>query len=205
MLNFAQRINEVILLIKQSVFKLSNHGFLLVEHLIALSITALLVLLITQLLPLINFYQADLNQVTQQEISVLRTQLQKEAKRANHFSNTSSQFQIHLANGTVPTYYISNHRLMRQVGGKGGEVALYHCDKLTTTLHHDQSVTLTLHSSNGNQYTIYLSSSLFPLQLTESYETASEELNEENLNDTIQDELDEAQLIEIFQEGLDEE
>ena len=98
MLNFAQRINEVILLIKRSVFKLSNHGFLLVEHLIALSITALLVLLITQLLPLINFYQADLNQVTQQEISVLRTQLQKEAKRANHFSNTSSQFQIHLAN-----------------------------------------------------------------------------------------------------------
>ena len=115
MLNFAQRINEVILLIKRSVFKLSNHGFLLVEHLIALSITALLVLLITQLLPLINFYQADLNQVTQQEISVLRTQLQKEAKRANHFSNTSSQFQIHLANGTVPTYYISNHRLMRRV------------------------------------------------------------------------------------------
>ena len=103
MLNFAQRINEVILLIKRSVFKLSNHGFLLVEHLIALSITSLLVLLITQLLPLINFYQADLNQVTQQEISVLRTQLQKEAKRANHFSNTSSQFQIHLANGTVPT------------------------------------------------------------------------------------------------------
>ena len=118
MLNFAQRINEVILLIKRSVFKLSNHGFLLVEHLIALSITALLVLLITQLLPLINFYQVDLNQVTQQEISVLRTQLQKEAKRANHFSNTSSQFQIHLANGTVPTYYISNHRLMRQVGRK---------------------------------------------------------------------------------------
>ncbi|MBP3907354.1 MAG: hypothetical protein J6D33_00310, partial [Turicibacter sp.] len=130
-----------------------------------MSITALLVLLITQLLPLINFYQTDLNQVTQQEISVLRTQLQKEAKRANHFSNTSSQFQIHLPNGTVPTYYISNHRLMRQVGGKGGEVALYHCNKLTTILHHDQSVTLTLHSSNGNQYTIYLSSSLFPLQL----------------------------------------
>lgn len=191
----------MILLIKRSVFKLSNHGFLLVEHLIALSITALLVLLITQLLPLINFYQTDLNQVTQQEISVLRTQLQKEAKRANHFSNTSSQFQIHLATGTVPTYYISNHRLMRQVGGKGGEVALYHCDKLTTTLHHDQSVTLTLHTSNGNQYTIYLSSSLFPLQLIESYE----ELNEERLNETIQDELDETQSIEIFQEGLDEE
>ena len=165
MLNFAQRINEVILLIKRSVFKLSNHGFLLVEHLIALSITALLVLLITQLLPLINFYQADLNQVTQQEISVLRTQLQKEAKRANHFSNTSSQFQIHLANGTVPTYYISNHRLMRQVGEKEGKSLSITVTNLPLRLHHNQSVTLTLHTSNGNQYTIYLSSSLFPVTI----------------------------------------
>lgn len=197
MLNFAQRINEVILLIKPSVFKLSNHGFLLVEHLIALSITSLLILLLTQLLPLINFYQTDLNQVTQQEISALRTQLQKEAKRAIHFSNTSSQFQIHLSNGTVSTYYISNRRLMRQVGGKGGEVALYHCDKLTTTLHHDQSATLTLQSSSGHQYTIYLSSSLFPLQLENSDET--------KLDEIIQEESEEAKSSENLQEELDEE
>lgn len=157
-------------MIKPSVFKLSNHGFLLVEHLIALSITSILVLLLTQLLPLVNNYQTDLNEFTQQEISALRTQLQKEAKRATRLSNPSSQFKLHLANQATPTYYISNHRLMRQVSGKGGEVALYHCEKLTTTLHHDQAATLNITSSSGKNYTIYLSSSLFPLEVEEPNE-----------------------------------
>lgn len=59
---------------------------------------------------------------------------------------------------------------MRQVNGKGGEVAMYDCEKLTTTLHHDQVATLTVTSSSGKNYTIYLSSFLFPLEVEEPNE-----------------------------------
>jgi len=153
-----------------SVFK-SNHGFLLIEHLLALSITSILMLTLTQLIPMIDNYQSNLDKVTPQEMSTLTTQLQKEAQRATHFSYRSPTFSIHLKDGSIATYFISNHRLMRQINGKGGEVALYDCDKLTATIHHDQSATLTLTSSVGDVYSIYLSSILLPFEL--------EELNEE--------------------------
>lgn len=149
-----------------SVFK-SNHGFLLIEHLLALAITSILMLTLTQLLPMIDNYQSNLDKVTSQEMSTLTTQLQKEAQRATHFSYRSPTFSVHLKNGSIATYFISNHRLMRQIDGKGGEVALYDCDKLTATIHNDQSATLTLISSGGDIYSIYLSSTLLPLELEE--------------------------------------
>lgn len=154
-------------LFKPSVFKLSSHGFLLIEHLVALSITSILVVVLTQFISIIDDFQTDLDQATSQEISALSTQLQKEAKQALYFSTNGSKFQIHIANETVPSYYISNHRLMRQVDGKGGEVALYHCENLQVTLHHDQSATLRLTTSANDTYDIYLSSSLFPLEWEE--------------------------------------
>ena len=153
-----------------SVFK-SNHGFLLIEHLLGLAITSILMLTLTQLLPMIDNYQSNLDKVTSQEISTLTTQLQKESQRAIYFSYRSPTFSVHLKDGSIATYFISNHRLMRQINGKGGEVALYDCDKLTATIHHDQSATLTLTSSVGDVYSIYLSSILLPFEL--------EELNEE--------------------------
>lgn len=149
---------------KRSAFKLSNHGFLLVEHLVALSITSMLIIVLIPLISMIDNFQTNFDQATSQEISALSTQLQKEAKRALSFSMNGSKFQIHLANETTPSYYISNHRLMRQVDGKGGEVALYHCKDIEVLFHHNQSATLKLTTSANQTYEIYLSSSLFPLE-----------------------------------------
>ena len=53
---------------------------------------------------------------------------------------------------------------MRQVDGKGGEVALYHCKDIEVLFHHNQSATLKLTTSANQTYEIYLSSSLFPLE-----------------------------------------
>lgn len=113
---------------------------------------------------MIDHFQTNLNQATSQELTALSTQLQKEAKTATHFSTDESTLQIHLANGTVTSYNISNHRLMRQVDGKGGEVALYHCEKIDIMLHQPQCVTLKLYTSKDKTYDIYLSSSLFPIE-----------------------------------------
>lgn len=168
---------------KPSAYKLSNHGFLLVEHLIALVITALLTLLILRLFPFIQTYQVDLDEVTPEEITALRTQLQKEAQRTTYFEITQDKLLLHLDSGSTPAYFISNHRLMRQVSGKGGEVALYHCDKLELTQHNNQSITLTLHTKN-NVYSIYLTSSLFPLNpLLEEKSEESEVLLDEPKRD----------------------
>lgn len=147
---------------KKFVYSLSNHGFLLVEHLIGLVITALLTLLILRLFPLIKTYQTDLDRVSHEEITTLRARLQKEAQHALRFDISGEKLTLYLESGKQSTYFISNHRLMRQVDGKGGEVALYHCDQLDITQHHDQSVTLTLRTKN-NSYSIYLTSHRFPL------------------------------------------
>ena len=119
---------------------------------------------LTQFIPMIDNFQTDLDQATSQELTALSTQLQKEAKSATHFSTNQSTLQVHLANGTVTSYNVSNHRLMRQVDEKGGEVALYHCEKIDILLHQPQCVTLKLYTSNDETYEIYLSSSLFPLE-----------------------------------------
>ena len=148
---------------KKFVYSLSNHGFLLVEHLIGLVITALLTLLILRLFPLIKTYQTDLDRVSHEEITTLRARLQKEAQHALRFDISGEKLTLYLESGKQSTYFISNHRLMRQVDGKGGEVALYHCDQLDITQHHDQSVTLTLRTKN-NSYSIYLTFHRFPLQ-----------------------------------------
>ncbi len=150
-------------------------------------------------------YQTDFNQTTYHEISTLRTQLQKEAQHATHFVASNSELQIHLENGTIPTYYISNHRLMRQIGGKGGEVALYHCEKLTTIIHQDQSVTLTLEDSNGTSYTIYLSSYLLPLQIPEEITVLEEPLESNELpSDSTNMDLTE-QIEELSEEEYDDQ
>ena len=78
---------------KRSAFKLSNHGFLLVEHLVALSITSMLIIVLIPLISMIDNFQTNFDQATSQEISALSTQLQKEAKRALSFSMNGSKFQ----------------------------------------------------------------------------------------------------------------
>ena len=146
---------------KKYVF--NQNGFLLLEHLIALFITALLSLLLVLLLQVVKNYQINPNQITHQEVETLATRLQKESRRLDYFSINQQRLLFHLNDQSIISYHIQNNRLIRQRDGRGGEIALYHCKNLTIELLNEHSVLLELTSTHGDIFTIYLSKITFPL------------------------------------------
>lgn len=177
---------------KNYAFKLTTHGFLILEHLIAIVISSTLILLILSCIHLIRSYASNVELVSQNQIDALATQLQIESKTASHFKVlTPAELDVYLQNGSLITYRIQNQKLIRQVSGKGGEVALYHCHALNVTLLNDRSVSLTLQTPNKS-FQIYLTTLALPLPITstlgleEELALAIEDLLEEDLEEDIQ-------------------
>ena len=145
------------------VFNLSQHGFLLIEHLIATIITGSLILLTLSFIQVTKSYTSNLTVVSQNQIDILATQLQIESKTASYFKLSSpSELGIVLQTGTHISYRIQNQKLIRQVDGKGGEVALYHCDGLQAHLINEKAVELQLQTSTQN-FKFYLTTLTLPL------------------------------------------
>lgn len=169
---------------KQFVYKLNNRGYLLIEHLITLIITSLLITILLSFIQVTKLYLSNTNQVLLNELEALSTQLQLEAKVALSFSSpTSKTFRIHKRNGEIITYFISDERLMRQVDGKGGEVALYHCKGLNINSIEDHYASIELETS-GQGMTLYLHTFNLPLPNTQVVEYEFLEESEESIQET---------------------
>lgn len=151
-------------------FKLSHHGFLLVEHLMAIIITGSLVLLILSFIQVTRSYASNVTFVSQNQIDALATQLQIESKTASYFKvSNPNELELILQNGTSVTYRIQNQKLIRQLDGKGGEVALYHCHGLQASLINESSASLQLQTPNQT-FHIYLTTLTLPLPTVLSLE-----------------------------------
>lgn len=179
---------------KQCVYKLNNQGYLLIEQLIALIITSLLITTLLSFIRVTKLYLSDTNKVLLNELEALHTQLQLEAKMALSFSSpNSSTLRIHKQNGEIISYFISDERLMRQVNGKGGEVALYHCESLTINAINSLYVSMDLNTS-GENITLYLHSFNLPLPIESVNqdfleETEIKKLEHSHLNEQPREEL----------------
>lgn len=171
---------------RNSVYRLSSHGFLLVEHLFALIVTSILMTVLLSFIHLTKAYVSNYDLISQNQIDALATQLQIEAKIATRFaSSNQKELDVYLYDGSLVTYRIQNQRLMRQVQGKGGEVALYHCQGLEVELLNDSSVYLHLQTP-GKNYRLYLTILSFPIPIILDVE-----------EEAIMEVLDSEELIEV--------
>lgn len=162
---------------KHFVCKLNSKGFLLLEHLIALIITSLLLITLLSLIQVTKLYASNTDAVLLNELEALATQIQIEARLSLYFSSPNHQIlNLHQSNGDTISYFISDERLMRQVNGKGGEIALYHCKTLNVKDHQANYATIHLKTSSQSM-TIYLNTFNLPLPTIELLE--DEELLEE--------------------------
>ena len=176
---------------RNSAYRLSSHGFLLIEHLFAIIITSILMIVLLSFIHLTKTYVSNYDLISQNQIDALATQLQIEAKVATRFATSNQkEFDVYLYDGSLVTYRIQNQRLMRQVQGKGGEVALYHCQGLDVELLNDSSVYLHLRTP-GKNYRLYLTILSLPIPIIL-------EVEEEAIDETIMEVLDSKEPIEDF-------
>lgn len=177
---------------RNSAYRLSSHGFLLVEHLFAIIITSILMTVLLSFIHLMKAYVSNDDLISQNQIDALATQLQIEAKVATRFaSSNQKELDIYLYDGSLVTYRIQNQRLMRQVQGKGGEIALYHCQGLEVELLNNSSVYLHLQTP-GKNYRLYLTILSLPIPIILDVEEEaimevldSEELIEDSDHETL--------------------
>lgn len=152
---------------KHFVYKLNTKGFLLLEQLIALIVTSLLLITLLSLIQVTKLYASNTDAVLLNEMEALSTQLQIEAKSTLSFSSLDTKnLRMNKNNGDVVIYYISDNRLMRQVNGKGGEVALYHCSDLNVTLISDSAAEIQLQTP-AQTTSFYLSTFQLPMPIIE--------------------------------------
>lgn len=176
---------------RNSAYRFSSNGFLLVEHLFALIITSILMTVLLTFIHLTKAYVSNYDLISQNQIDALATQLQIEAKIATRFATSNQkELDVYLYDGSLVTYRIQNQRLMRQVQGKGGEVALYHCQGLEVELLSDSSVYLHLQTP-GKKYRLYLTILSLPIPIILDIE-------EEAIDETIMEILDSEELIEDY-------
>jgi len=147
---------------KQYVY--NQKGYLLIEHLMALFLTSILTAVIIALLQVLKSHHVEATQITQHEIETLTTRLNKEVRRASSISASQNRLILHFSDTTDKvSYHVQNNRLTRQINSLGGEIALYHCKKLTVELLNDHSVKLELISAFDDIFNIYLSTLTFPI------------------------------------------
>lgn len=174
---------------RNSAYRLSSHGFLLVEHLFAIIVTSILMIVLLSFIHLMKAYVSNYDLISQNQIDALTTQLQIEAKIATRFATSNQkELDVYLYDGSLVTYRIQNQRLMRQVQGKGGEVALYHCQGLDVELLNDSAVYLNLQTP-GKNYRFYLTIISLPIPIIL-------EVEEEAIDENIIDVLDSGEVIE---------
>ena len=142
----------------------NQHGFLLLEYMITLFLTALLSLIIILLLHVVKSYEISPNRITHQEIESLATRLKKEVRLAESFSISDQRLLIRFNNQPVVSYHVQNNRLIRQVNRVGGEIALYHCKRLNIELLNENSVKLEIISTFDETFLIYLSTLKLPVE-----------------------------------------
>lgn len=164
---------------KHFVYNLNSKGFLLLEHLITLLITSLLMMTLLSILQVTKSYTSNTDAVLLNELEALATQLQIESQFSLSFSSPYPHLlNLHKSNGDTISYFISDERLMRQVNGKGGEVALYHCKTLTIEDSQDSYATVHLKTSSQSM-TLYLNTFNLPLP---NIELLDEALDEDSLS-----------------------
>ncbi|HAX72425.1 MAG TPA: hypothetical protein DCY20_02745 [Firmicutes bacterium] len=133
-------------------------GFILVEHLIALLITAVLVSVLYSVLLLSRAYDVDFVNPSYLDVEIMGAQMLVEARLMKKLSVTSGNvLTLHpYGSGGVVTYRVNNQRLIRQVSGVGGEIYLYNCQSFKVELISDQSAKLTINTSKNESYSFYL-------------------------------------------------
>lgn len=137
-------------------FAYNQKGFVLIEHLIALFIAVILTATATHILQVIASYQVETHVLSQHEVQTLATRIQNEARWATSLSAHGQELRLHFDDSTV-SFVMRNGRLLRQIDGLGGEVALYLAEDFRVVLLNNYSATLQFASISGEIFSVYIS------------------------------------------------
>ena len=154
----------------------NEKGFLLLEHLIAIVIMGVLSIAFFSLMQVVSLYAFDQTSLTMHEVNSLAIRLQNEIRFANSLTAADGQLFAHFTNeGNIVSFSAQNNRLVRQVGGRGGEIMVYNLAGMDIVLFDNQSARVSLRSFNGDVFQFYL----HILSMEVDREISEEDINDE--------------------------
>jgi len=157
-------------------FVYDERGFLLLEHLIAVVIMGIMMVVFLSLMEIVAGFTAQQGELTMHEVNTLAVRIQNEARHANQLTSSDHQLFLHFDHtDDVIGFVISNNRLLRQVNGRGGEIMSYHVTNLNVEQLTDTRAGLLVNGSNGEVFRF----SVRGLNPVLEDETISEEIDDE--------------------------
>lgn len=138
---------------EQLQFAYNEKGFLLIEHLIAIVIMSILVMVILGLMQVVSAYTTNQTALTMHEVNTVATRLQNEIRLANYLTSSGSGVVAHFeSQNNEIGFHVQNNRLMRQVNGRGGEILVYNLSSMTVEVFNENSAAITLLSLEGEAF-----------------------------------------------------
>lgn len=139
-------------------FVYNEKGFLLLEHLISIAIVSILSIILVYLMQVVSIYRTDQTSLTMHEVNTVAIRMQNEIRFADSLTGANNQLYAHFTTGNrVVNFTFQNNRLVRQVGGRGGEILIYNLFGMEVVLFDSRSARVSLVSFDGDIFQFYLS------------------------------------------------